>query len=147
MVFPVSVDSRRAPRDSDYVEEEDLSSWINMGAFEDDAKLTDQPCPSTQTGKGNNLAQPEAFQCNLGQWASGELLSEVQSELGITDNLLSELQSAPMQLSSVTPLGATTDGSAAEEPLTEEWSSSAEDSDDEEKVEDEDKFLRARTKV
>merc|ERR1712166_1072332 len=50
-------------------------------------------------------------------------------------------------LSSVTPLGATTDGSAAEEPLTEEcseWSSSAEDSDDEEKLKDEDKF-RART--
>merc|ERR1712166_541304 len=99
MVFPVGIDARRAPRDSDYVEEEeeDLNSWINMDAFEDDAKLTDQPCPSTQTGKGNNLAQPEVFQCNLGQWASGELLSEFQSELGITDNLLSELQSAPMQ--------------------------------------------------
>jgi len=43
----------------------------------------------------------------------------------------------PAALSSVTPLGATTDGSAAEEPLTEEcseWSSSAEDSDDEERT-------------
>merc|ERR1712166_1390733 len=43
----------------------------------------------------------------------------------------------PAALSSVTLLGATTDGSAAEEPLTEEcseWSSSAEDSDDEERT-------------
>ena len=95
MVSPVCIDSTRAPRDSDYVDDDDLNSWINLDAFEDDAKLTDQP--STETGKGNDLAQPEAFQCNPRKWASGELLSEFQSELGIADKLLSELQSAPMQ--------------------------------------------------
>ena len=42
-------------------------------------------------------------------------------------------------LSSVNPLGATTDSPAVEEALTEEWSS-AEDSDDEEKLADEDKL-------